>query len=133
MTSRLTEVIVDCHDLDRMTDFWCAVLGYEKAASGEGWIAIRWPADELTEEALVAAPQPPAVAFVLVPEAKTTKNRVHIDVTPVGATKEEEVERLTALGALPADVGQRDTPWTVMADPEGNEFCVMPGADENSD
>jgi hypothetical protein len=131
MPSRLTEVIVDCRDLAVEVEFWCAVLGYERGASGDGWQLIRAPGGAPSVAQWTAAAQPPAIAFVLVPEAKATKNRLHLDVTPIGTTQAEEVERLTGLGATPADVGQRDTPWVVMADPEGNEFCVMPGATED--
>ena|ERR1700722_2153531 len=125
MASRLTEVIIDCHDLDGMTEFWCAVLGYERANSGDGWIAIRSPGPEPSEEMLVAAPQAPALAFVEVPEDKVRKNRVHIDVTPTDRSQGDEVDRLTKLGARRVDIGQGETTWIVMADPEGNEFCVM--------
>ena len=62
---------------------------------------------------------------MLVPEARVTKNRVHIDITPVDATQADEVGRLMGFGATRADVGQGDESWIVMADPEGNEFCVM--------
>lgn len=54
-----------------------------------------------------------------------TKNRLHLDLRPVDRTPEEEVERLIALGAVRADIGQGSVPWTVLADPEGNEFCVL--------
>jgi hypothetical protein len=70
--------------------------------------------------------QPPALAFVLVPEQKTTKNRTHVDVTPIGTTQDDEVARLAGLGAVRIDIGQGGEAWVVMADPEGNEFCVMP-------
>jgi len=64
--------------------------------------------------------------FVPVAEPKTGKNRVHLDLaTESAAHQAAEVERLLALGAVPADIGQRDVPWTVLADPEGNEFCVL--------
>ena len=60
------------------------------------------------------------------PEAKAGKNRVHLDLaTQSGAHQAAEVERLRGLGAVPADIGQRDVRWTVLADPEGNEFCVL--------
>ncbi len=126
MASRLTEIIIDCHDLAGLTEFWCAVLQYERVSEGEGWIAIRNPKPELTEAALLDNAQPPALAFVQVPEDKVTKNRVHIDVTPIDRDQHGEVERLVSLGASRIDIGQGDTPWIVMADPEGNEFCVMP-------
>jgi catechol 2,3-dioxygenase-like lactoylglutathione lyase family enzyme len=125
MASRLTEVIFDCHDLARSSNFWSDALGYEQVSSGEGWIAIRSPDVELTDEMLRDSPQSPALAFVLVPEDKILKNRVHIDLTPIDCSQEEEVQRLVELGAHRIDIGQRGTSWIVMADPEGNEFCVM--------
>jgi len=68
----------------------------------------------------------PVVLLVIeVPEQKTVKNRVHLDVNPVGADQEEELQRLLALGARPVDIGQGETTWVVLADPEGNEFCLL--------
>jgi hypothetical protein len=131
LTSRLTEVIVDCHDLGRLADFWCAVLGYERRHSGDGWLAIGAPGPEDSGDDWRSGARPPFVAFVVVPEERVTKNRVHLDVTPVDATRDAEVERLLGLGATHCDVGQTDRPWVVLADPEGNEFCVMPGIDED--
>jgi hypothetical protein len=126
MTSRLTEVIVDCHDMTRLADFWCEVLGYEPAGSGDSWLAIGAPGGRPAEATWRQAPQAPVMAFVLVPESRSTKNRLHVDVTPIDVGQADEVQRLIELGATHADVGQSDTPWIVMADPEGNEFCVMP-------
>jgi hypothetical protein len=63
--------------------------------------------------------------FVSVPEGRTVKNRLHLDVRPVDGSYEAEVERLIGLGARPAGVGQGSVPWVVLADPEGNEFCVL--------
>jgi hypothetical protein len=123
---RLTEVIVDCHDLKRLASFWCAALGYVRLNSGDGWLAIGPSGPEVTDQELIARPQPPNMAFVVVPEHKVGKNRVHIDVTPIEASQAEEVERLVGLGATRTDIGQGDEAWVVMADPEGNEFCVMP-------
>jgi catechol 2,3-dioxygenase-like lactoylglutathione lyase family enzyme len=131
MSSRLTEVIIDCADLRRMVQFWSDALGYEEANRGEGWVALRAPGQQLTDEALRLAPQLPAIALVVVPEGKSAKNRVHLDITPFDTTQLEEVRRLERLGARQADIGQKDTPWIVMADPEGNEFCVMPELDRN--
>lgn len=125
MASRLTEVIFDCHDLELMTSFWCAALGYERVHSGDGWIAIRGSGLDLTDAVLIESAQPPALAFVLVPEDKILKNRVHGDLTPIDCSQEDEVSRLVSLGAKRIDIGQIDTSWIVMADPEGNEFCVM--------
>ena len=64
--------------------------------------------------------------LVVVPEPKTVKDRLHLDLSPVGCDRDEEVARLEALGATRADVGQGpDASWVVLADPEGNEFCVL--------
>jgi Glyoxalase-like domain len=71
------------------------------------------------------APSVPTLVFVAVPEGKAVKNRLHLDVRPIDGPHEAEVERLIALGARPADVGQGRVPWVVLADPEGNEFCVL--------
>jgi hypothetical protein len=65
------------------------------------------------------------LVFVPVSETKTVKNRVHLDVSPVGCDRDEEVTRLEALGATRIDIGQGDQGWVVLADPEGNEFCVL--------
>ena len=73
-------------------------------------------------------PDPSALplVFVPVPEPKTGKNRVHLDLATESVRHQAaEVKRLLALGAVPADIGQGDVPWTVLADPEGNEFCVL--------
>ena len=129
LANRLTEVIIDCRDLDRMTGFWAAALGYEESNRGEGWVALRPPGGDVSEDLLRAGPQAPAVALVAVPEAKTVKNRVHVDLTPVDRSQADEVARLESLGARRVDIGQHDTPWVVLADPEGNEFCVMPEID----
>src|SRR5436190_10431687 len=113
MGSKFTELVIDCADPARVADFWAAVLGWSK--SGEG--------DELE----VAGPpgSGPTLLFTRVPEPKTVKNRLHIDVNPVGCEQEQEVERLIGLGARHADVGQGQQTWVVLADPEGNEFCVL--------
>jgi hypothetical protein len=73
-------------------------------------------------------PVPPTLTFVRVPEGKTVKNRLHMDVNATDREQDEEVARLLALGASHADVGQGDdVSWVVLADPEGNEFCVLAG------
>ena len=123
MTSRFSELAIDCHDTRRVADFWCAVLGYEITDMDADVIEIAPQKPEV--EALRAGPVPPAIVFARVPETKTIKNRVHIDVNPIDSSQDEEVARLEALGATRVDVGQGDVHWVVMADPEGNEFCVL--------
>jgi hypothetical protein len=108
-----------------MTSFWYAALGYERVHSGDGGIAIRGSGLDLTDAVLIESAQPPALAFVLVPEDQILKNRVHGDLTPIDCSQEDEVSRLASLSAKRIDIGQIDTSWIVMADPEGNEFCVM--------
>ena len=122
MASRLTEVVVDCHDLELESRFWCALLGYEVVANGDGWLSIGPSGAETTDAQWRAAAQPPNLSFVVVPEDKVVKNRLHLDVTPVHATQAEEVARAIGLGASRVDIGQGDETWVVMADPEGNEF-----------
>jgi len=119
MASKIGDVVIDCTDPKRLAEFWKAVLGWQPTEPFKGVIAMADPSGSgLT------------LIFLRVPEAKTVKNRVHIDVNPVGCTVEEEAERLVGLGARRIDIGQGDQPWVVMADPEGNEFCVCPGAEE---
>ncbi|MDD9379637.1 VOC family protein [Streptomyces sp. ZAF1911] len=124
MTSRFTELSVDSHDPERLAAFWCEVLDYKVIDRGEDMVEIgSW---EPTVEGVRAGRMPPTLVFVQVPEGKTLKNRLHLDVSPIDAGTEDEVTRLLGLGATRADVGQGpDRSWVVMADPEGNEFCVL--------
>jgi hypothetical protein len=123
MASRFTELIVDAHDTRGLAEFWCEVLGYRVIDEDDDVVEIG--THELTREEVLQGPVPPTIVFVPVPEEKTVKNRVHIDVSPIDRDPAEEVERLIALGARRVDIGQGDVGWTVMADPEGNEFCVL--------
>jgi hypothetical protein len=127
MGSRLTEIVVDCHDPVALAAFWAAALGYHVVHTRDAQVEIApWEQEppDLAEQ-VRQAPTVPTLVFVTVPEGKTIKNRLHLDVRPVGGGYEAEVERLIGLGARRADVGQRDVPWVVLADPEGNEFCVL--------
>jgi len=72
-----------------------------------------------------SGPVPPVLTFARVPEAKRVKNRLHLDLSPVDRDQADEVHRLVGLGAQRVDVGQGDASWVVLADPEGNEFCVL--------
>jgi len=124
MTSRFTEIIVDCRDPKALAEFWCQVLGYEITDEADGLVEIA--PGSANVQAHGPSPTAPAIVFVPVPEPKTVKNRWHIDVNPLGVSQEEEVERLLGLGARTIDIGQGDdVSWVVMADPEGNEFCVL--------
>jgi Glyoxalase-like domain len=123
MASRFTELIVDAHDTRGLAEFWCEVLGYRIIAEDDNVVAIGTA--EPTAEEVERGPVPPMILFIAVPEGKTVKNRLHIDVSPIDREPAEEVERLIALGARHVVIGQGDVPWTVLADPEGNEFCVL--------
>lgn len=133
MTSRMTEIVVDAHDPRTLAEFWCAVLDYKIIDDQQVIVEIAsreypdtWN-DESTAEwkaKVRSAPPVPTILFAKVPEHKTIKNRLHLDVSPVGS-QQAEVDRLLTLGATRADVGQGDASWVVMRDPEGNEFCVL--------
>jgi hypothetical protein len=125
--SRLTEIVVDSHDPVAQAAFWAAALEYYVVRTEEGQVEIaaweREPPD--FAEQVRHAPVVPALVFVAVPEGKTVKNRLHLDVRPADCAYEAEVERLIGLGARRACAGQGTQPWVVLADPEGNEFCVL--------
>jgi hypothetical protein len=115
MSSKFTELCVDCRDPQLLAAFWSEVLGYETKMEDD--------------VAFIEGPpgSGPTILFAVVPEGKTVKNRLHMDVSPVDRGQEEEVARLEKLGATRVDVGQGKVSWVVMADPEGNEFCVLKG------
>ena len=111
MGSRWYSVVVDCRDPRAQAQFWSAVLDLP---------VIHDTGDELCVGVEGSEPE---LTFVPVSERKTGKNRLHIDLAP--DDQDAEVERVLALGATRADVGQSDVPWVVLADPEGNEFCIL--------
>jgi hypothetical protein len=123
MTSKFTELAIDCADPSLLARFWCSVLGYEVQDEEDGYVAIGSPL--VPEGRDRPGPVPPTLAFARVPEGKTIKNRLHIDVNPTDREQDEEVRRLLDLGARHVDLGQGDVSWVVLADPEGNEFCVL--------
>jgi predicted enzyme related to lactoylglutathione lyase len=111
---RVTEVVIDCADHGQVVDFWAAALGYERREVNEQYVALVPPARE---------PGRPPLLFQKVPESKVAKNRVHLDFRAPVMT--DEVARLVGLGAtVIAERSMGDFSWTVLADPEGNEFCV---------
>jgi hypothetical protein len=119
MASRITCVLVDCTDPVRLSEFWCAVLGYEVSDRQEDWIEISSPGQP--EKGPV-----PTLLFQQVPDPTPGKNRLHIDVNATDRDQDAEVQRLLDLGATRADVGQTgEESWEVLADPEGNVFCVL--------
>ncbi|MEJ7636127.1 VOC family protein [Aeromicrobium sp.] len=123
MASTFTELAFDCADPRALARFWCAVLDYEVRDDNDGFLSIGSPSTRGGEDPY--GPVPPTLAFARVPEGKNIKNRLHIDVNPSDRDQGQEVRRLLDLGARHADVGQGDQSWVVLADPEGNEFCVL--------
>ena len=128
MAARFTELIVDAADPPALAGWWAEVLGWRVTEADDDGVEIADPGGAL-----------PTIVFVPVPEAKTVKDRIHIDVSPVRATsggddpperelQDQELARLLGLGASRIDVGQGDdVRWVVLADPEGNEFCLLRG------
>ncbi|MFE9171316.1 VOC family protein [Streptomyces kebangsaanensis] len=121
MTSAIRHVTIDCSDAYTLGTFWSQVLDLPIHEDDK-------PGDE---EVLIEGA---GLLFITVPDAKTVKNRVHLDLQPQDRTRDEEVERLLGLGAtLVADRRNPDgTGWAVLADPEGNEFCVERGKGERT-
>jgi hypothetical protein len=103
--------VVDCNDAKRVGEFWAALLEQPLLAEDGGsdyWIDFG---------------SGPDLLFQTVPEAKSGKNRLHIDLRP--DDREAEVARALSLGARHVDIGQGEQTWVVLADPEGNEFCIL--------
>ena len=109
------KVSVDARDPSSLGRWWALALC---------WVVVNDEPDEF--EIRPAPNQLPGLLFISVPEAKSIKNRLHIDLRP--DDHDVEVTRLLAMGATTVDIGQGNPPWTVLADPEGNEFCVLKSA-----
>jgi catechol 2,3-dioxygenase-like lactoylglutathione lyase family enzyme len=125
--SGLTEIVVDCRDPAALARFWAAALDYHLVRAEDGQVEIApWELEppDLAER-VRRAPAVPTRVFVTVPEDKAVKNRLHLDIRPIDRPHGAEVERLLGLGARRADIGQGEVPWVVLANPEGNEFCVL--------
>jgi hypothetical protein len=125
MSNRFTDLVIDTADSWALAEWWSTVLEVpieeKKAEKGMRWAALK-PPDSIR-----------VMLFLDVPEPKGSKNRLHIDLRPHGCDQATELERLLGLGATKIDIGQGDQTWVVLADPEGNEFCLLRGrADEAS-
>jgi catechol-2,3-dioxygenase len=109
-------VAFDSRQPERLAGFWCEALGYQVTESDDSGVSI-------------AAPDGSgwALDFLAVPDGKVVKNRLHLDLRP--DDQDAEVKRLLGLGATPVDIGQGDVSWVVLADPEGNEFCILAAKD----
>jgi predicted enzyme related to lactoylglutathione lyase len=121
MGTRLYSVVIDSEDHDALGRWWAETLGWKVVHADAREVAIVPSGGPEVLEALV---------FVPVPEPKSGKNRVHLDVASTTfADQSDIVQRVIARGAQRADIGQRDVSWVVLRDPEGNEFCVLPPED----
>jgi predicted enzyme related to lactoylglutathione lyase len=129
MAVRLVQIAIDALDDAVVGRFWAAALGWDVSSEGPGVTNVEPPG--------LTYPDPSAVCVdvVAVPEPKTGKNRVHVDLATTSAAHQAElVARLRELGAAPVDVGQGGgVPWVVLADPEGNEFCVLEPRPQHQD
>jgi Glyoxalase-like domain len=120
MATRLVQIAMNARDDPAVGRFWAQALGWTMSSEGPGVTNL--------EPAGFTYPDPAAICIdvIAVPDPKTVKNRVHVDLATTSTAQQAElIARLRDLGATPADVGQGDVPWTVLADPEGNEFCVL--------
>lgn len=127
MSVRWYSVVVDCHDVVAQSRWWAEVLDWRIGYESDGEVTLVPPHALDETRSIPLLEQGPGLVFVPVPEGKQLKNRLHIDVAPpADADQDAEVRRLEALGARHADVGQDpgQATWVVLADPEGNEFCV---------
>ena len=126
-------VVVDCDDLHAQARWWADVLDWQIIFESDNEAAI--VPKNAEDKRLTAEEWPnigPGLVFVPVGEGKAVKNRLHIDLAPhVTDDRDALIESLLAKGATPADVGQDESAatWTVLADPEGNEFCVLSARD----
>ena len=115
MTSRIAVIAVDAVRPQVVADFWCAALGWDVIEAAAGVISIAPPDGTW-----------PTIDVCAVPEAKSIKNRLHLDLRADGCSTAKELQRLLDLGAQRVEIGQgRDVSWVVLADPEGNEFCLL--------
>ena len=115
MPSRIAAIAIDAVDPRLVADFWCTALGWHVVGE-DGEVISLGPPDGAW----------PTIDVVRVPERKVVKNRLHLDLRADGVPTPDEVDRLVSLGARRVEVGQGpDVSWVVLADPEGNEFCLL--------
>jgi hypothetical protein len=118
MDIRIQCLVIDSPDPAKIASFWEEALGWRRTWDEADQICLEPPAGS-PEDGLV-----PDLLFLRVPEGKTVKNRLHLDLRP--KDQAAEVSRLESLGARRVDVGQgADVSWVVLADPDGSEFCVL--------
>lgn len=115
MTSRIVTISLEAVNPRVVGEFWKQALGWDEIQADATGLSLA-PPDRSW----------PIIEIGLVPEGKRVKNRLHLDLRADGLSTAEELERLVGLGARHVDVGQAaDAPWVVLADPEGNEFCLL--------
>ncbi len=127
MGVRWYSVVVDCHDVAAQARWWAETLGWRVVYESPEEVVIV-PPHALDESRTIPVDERgPGLVFVPVPERKAVKNRLHIDLAPRAADDQQAVVAgLVRAGATEIDVGQQtDATWVVLADPEGNEFCVL--------
>ena len=123
MASKFTELAIDCADPGGLARFWCSVLNYEVQNEDDGIVTIGSPMAPGGKNQ--PGPVPPTLTFARVPEGKTVKNRVHLDVNPTDRSQDDEIARLIGLGATVIYDNRPEFGWVTLADPEGNEFDVL--------
>jgi predicted enzyme related to lactoylglutathione lyase len=117
MACRMTELIIDARDPSLLAAFWSEVLGYVETDRDDSGIEISPP---------TPGTGAPAMVFLRNSDARRGKLPMHLDVNATDRDQDAELQRLLELGAVPADIGQgEDVSWHVLADPEGNEFCLL--------
>ena len=120
MACRISELVLDAYDPELLAAFWCDVLGYVEVGREGSDIEIGPPGVGF------GGPQPTIVLSRFDGPAKVGRLRLHIDVNATDRDQDAELDRLIAVGARRVDIGQTgDESWHVLADPEGNEFCLL--------
>jgi hypothetical protein len=112
MSLRFSELCIDAADIHVLGQWWSTVLDWPLAVTDDGDVQLTPPAGA-----------GPTWLFLAVPDGKVVKNRLHLDFTP--DDQDAEVQRVIGLGARRVDIGQGEQSWVVLADPEGNEFCIL--------
>ena len=123
MTSKFTELAIDCADPSGLARFWCSVLGYEVQYEDDEIVTIGSAMGSAGENHPGAVS--PVLTFARVPEGKTVKNRLHLDISPADREQDEEIARLVGLGATVVNDNRPEFGWVTLTDPEGNEFDVL--------